>query len=275
MKRGLAGSIVLLVVCSLFVAASCGNDGPERTKIVPSHAGDRGESCQTSGDCKEALACVNNVCVKNEYDVETTSKTCRRIECSQDDDCCELSSQCQVLEQQCNEGNDLACEEFNTRNCDRCELKCEEGACVQDLSCDDDQDCGFDGNCSNGECVQCESDGDCPGETQCEDNRCVDICETDESCPLFHDCEDGDCVETGCQNDRECVLFTNDGNATCSDDGECLLPCTTDAECNQGSDGFFQICEEGKCKFVGCENDRECRIALGLANTDSAQATCE
>jgi hypothetical protein len=37
----------------------------------------------------------------------------------------------------------------------------------------------------------------------------------------------------------------------------------------------FQICEGGKCVFVGCENDAECRALLKIENTsDPTRAVC-
>jgi len=270
-----------LRACGLFAATlgfvlagvACGGNEPEKRRIVPNNAGERGESCRTTGDCNSELACINNTCVKNEYNIDSTSNVCRRIQCTKKDDCCELSPQCKQLQDMCDNGDQVACDRFERQGCGQCDRKCEDGACVQDLSCEMDQDCGLGGNCKNGKCVQCESDSGCRDGEQCTNNECQEVCEIDENCPLFQECQDGDCVEVGCKSDRECVLFADDGDATCQD-GECLLPCNTDAECNQGSDAFFQVCEEGKCKFVGCENDRECRVALGLENTD-VQASCE
>jgi hypothetical protein len=65
-------------------------------------------------------------------------------------------------------------------------------------------------------------------------------------------------------------------------DGECYVPCETDTNCAGGrfmmdSDPAqsFQICEDGRCRFVGCESDAECRAYLGLNETSGeARAVC-
>jgi hypothetical protein len=71
------------------------------------------------------------------------------------------------------------------------------------------------------------------------------------------------------------------------------VPCSTDAECttmssapNQAGNSMtmtaaanatrgFEACEMGKCVFVGCETNAECRALLGLENQRSnVQAVC-
>ncbi len=261
------------------VAVGACNSGPDKVEIVPNNerAGERGESCEQSTDCKESLACVNNRCIKNEYNISASASECRRVECQNRDDCCELSEQCQMLEDECEEQGDgsPACEQFDNINCGECNMQCENRLCVQETpACQDDDDCGLSGTCENGQCVQCAEDSDCSGDAECRSGVCEEPCEVNEECPLFQECSEGECVETGCTSDRECVLYLEDGTATCSD-GECLLPCQNDAECNQGTDGYFNICNSnGRCEFVGCENDAECRVVLDLENTDDAEAVC-
>ena len=41
----------------------------------------------------------------------------------------------------------------------------------------------------------------------------------------------------------------------------CKIPCENDGSCGQ-----FQVCDEGYCKFVGCDSDEQCRNYLGIAN---------
>ena len=103
----------------------------------------------------------------------------------------------------------------------------------------------------------------------------------------------------GCQSDRECILAASRGqvagtgggtgtqNAAPSssssnddprlykclsnDDGSkikvCKIPCENDGSCGQ-----FQVCDAGYCKFVGCDNDEECRAYLGIANQTTSDA---
>jgi hypothetical protein len=72
--------------------------------------------------------------------------------------------------------------------------------------------------------------------------------------------------------------------AVCTE-GECQLPCSTDSDCatsvvpsgaqqnsNQSASlatRGFEACEMGKCVFVGCENNAECRSLFGLENQRS------
>jgi len=165
-----------------------------------------------------------------------------------------------------------------------CELVCEEERCVPDTSCQSDVDCSLVGAriCSAGRCVECELDGDCDiadGEG-CVAGECKKPCTQNEECLLFHQCQDGECIETGCSSDRECVLAASRGDGTddarlslCLPSDEdpalkvCKVPCENDGEC--GSE--FQVCEAGFCKFVGCDNDEECRAFLGLQEVQETE----
>jgi hypothetical protein len=264
-------SLAALSLAGLSVGCS-GDEGPEQYETSPKKVGERGESCRARNDCAEGLACVRNTCVRNDYPVSAASGQCSLIECTNDEECCELDSQCQGYQSECEDGEQQACDLFDTY-C-QCTQQCINQQCQNVNSCSDDSDC-FDGSCSDGICVQCSSDDECFQDEQCIQGRCETGCRADANCPLFSTCQEGECVETGCENDRECVLFTEDGDATCAE-GECIVPCSNDAECNSGGDNYFEVCEEGQCVFVGCESDHECRIALGLANTQSDyRAVCE
>jgi hypothetical protein len=87
-------------------------------------------------------------------------------------------------------------------------------------------------------------------------------------------------VATGCSSDRECVLAASSGQVGGGEDARlskclpsdldpaiftCKIPCENDGSC--GSE--FQVCDNGYCRFIGCENDEECRSYLGLANLDT------
>jgi hypothetical protein len=167
-----------------------------------------------------------------------------------------------------------------------CNLRCEGQLCIEDDRCEDDLDCnGAASICDGGRCVQCTKNTDCneDNDETCERGQCYRPCEFNEECGMFEECQDGDCVYVGCQTDRECVLATArglDGNpnpnqgagddarlAVCLDSdieagvGVCRIPCENDGNCGQ-----FQLCEEGYCKFVGCNTHAECRAYLGIAN---------
>ena len=161
---------------------------------------------------------------------------------------------------------------------DLCVLECEENRCVVDDSCESDVDCPFNRPiCEAGGCVECQSDVDCEaGEGEvCMAGTCERPCQKNEECPLFHACTDGECVEAGCQSDRECVLALSgfDGGEdarlsqclpsdTDPDRNVCKIPCENDGAC--GSD--FSVCDQGFCKFIGCESDEDCRAFFGLEN---------
>jgi hypothetical protein len=92
-------------------------------------------------------------------------------------------------------------------------------------------------------------------------------CANDANCPLLYSCVDNACTRTGCESDRECAFITKNARATCVDKA-CQSPCNADSDCvgmEPSNMTSFQACVDGQCKFVGCESDRECRAALGIA----------
>jgi hypothetical protein len=111
--------------------------------------------------------------------------------------------------------------------------------------------------------------------------RCERPCEYNEECGLFEICDAGDCVYVGCQSSRECILAAGRGvggeeGVVGGDDarlyeclesetdpgiGVCRVPCENDGNCSQ-----LEVCEEGYCKFIGCETADDCRTYLGIAN---------
>lgn len=218
-------------------------------------------TCEADADCLDT--CVSGICSFSFFS------------CVTDDDC---SGTCQGRSCDCDnplfDPFDPICSDPDCE--DICTLKCEEERCVVDDSCSGDSECPFGAPiCEAGSCVQCLEDDDCDsgeGET-CRKGRCERPCMADEECPLFHSCKDGECVETGCSSDRECVLAAGEGPedarlSRClpSDiDPEisvCKVPCENDGACASQ----FQVCDEGFCKFIGCESDDECRGFLGLSN---------
>lgn len=232
----------------------------------------RGETCRFRNECEAGLACVNAVCIDNEYEVAATARYCDRLECQNQQDCCERNP---------------------NADCDR--LACTEGLCR--TTCTDDPDCGNGNFCITSRCVDCRDDNDCVGDSVCRTGACVDPCESRTDCPFLNDCRNGDCVYVGCTDDRECKAFLDDARAVCGapDDAMvrgCEVPCQNDEECqdiggfvaqnprngqtnssNQNDYDFFE-CLSGRCQYVGCATDEECRIFLNLGPNQNDQAVC-
>ena len=98
-----------------------------------------------------------------------------------------------------------------------------------------------------------------------------------EQCALLEECQNGSCVQVGCSSDRECAFVLGDSRATCKD-SVCQVPCAQDADCaRELGTQSFQICDNGVCRFVGCNSDTECRAYLGLENETSpaVKAVCQ
>lgn len=173
---------------------------------------------------------------------------------------------------------------------DICLLRCQDNLCLEDKSCKTDAQCLALGLqvCDGGRCVECTSKADCDedNEETCVSGRCHKPCKANEECPLFEACVDGDCEYVGCNDDRECILAasrglqgvggTSNAQSAGADDPRlykclandadpkhktCKIPCENDGSCGQ-----FQVCDEGYCKFVGCNSDEQCRNYLGIAN---------
>jgi len=205
--------------------------------------------CEADADCIVAAACLSMACDCTNPDYDPLDPICSDSDCE-----------------------------------DLCTKVCQNELCVEDTSCEEDIECVVFPytTCHEGACVQCVSDDDCDedeGEA-CRAGSCQKPCEANEGCPLFHSCQDGECVETGCTSDRECVLAAGSMNygedarlAVCvssdanPDIKQCRIPCESDTTCGQ-----FSVCDDGYCKFVGCESDEECRGYLGLANQQLSDA---
>ncbi|MFP4600703.1 MAG: hypothetical protein ACLFVJ_20785 [Persicimonas sp.] len=269
----LAGLILMASMVLMLSAIGCSSE-PDEVLMTPQQVGERGESCTARNDCKEGLACVRGTCVRNDYAINPSSGECVLLECEGDNDCCQGPAECPEWKEACDQDSSSPdCQNLEFY-CD-CDYQCADSQCRPGAACEQDDDCGVDGICQDGDCVQCVDDDDCPGDDRCISGFCGEGCAVDSNCPLFHTCNDGDCVEQGCQTDRECVHFAQDGDAVCTD-GECVVPCTNDAECNGGQNGFFEICDGGKCVFIGCETDEECRVALDLEETSgNTRTVCE
>ena len=240
--------------------------------------GTRGESCQAKNDCDPALACVSNMCREVTLSLGHTEKDCYRVECAETADCCAdfvPNENCATYEENC-AVDPIFCNTYRTL-CE-CSQDCVDEVCVAAAQgCAEDAECTSMQTpfCLEGRCSQCGQDSDCAGAgTQCVAGVCMAACAIDENCPLLHACQDSVCVDVGCATDRECVFVTGDSQARCAE-GECGVPCTDDADCAGEGEDRFQVCEEERCVFVGCDNDAECRALLGLhSNAGDTQAIC-
>ena len=80
-------------------------------------------------------------------------------------------------------------------------------------------------------------------------------------------------MESGCVTDSECVALLKDVQAVCTET-RCVLPCATDADCDEPSVFGFQVCFQGLCKVLGCQTDQECRLRYGVTPTSNYDALC-
>lgn len=281
--------------------------------MQPSARGQRGESCQARNDCEGGLACVNSLCVKNEFEISAAAKQCDVINCETTEDCCggrptEAPAKC-------------------ANRAWICATPSLPG-CVASI-CTSDVDCGGDGTCPAGYCTNstltaCAADTDCANTCDTDTGACTltsALCADDTQCvtgtcslrtcsctnpdynPLDPICTDPDCVDvctltceeercvvdTSCEEDTDCNILT----PHCSS-GRCV-ECTEDANCDEaGGEScvdnvcrkpctaneecpLFSACESGKCVHRGCTSDRECVLALqgtAVGIDDSRLAKC-
>ena len=233
----------------------------------------RGESCAASNECAQDLACIGSMCVSVTLGLERTTKTCDRVECAEDVDCCAdfvPNPNCEAYRQNC-EKDPVFCNTY--RSLCECSRRCIDELCaVAAPGCSASAECTSLQTpfCVEGSCVQCMTDGNCPGQgAKCDQGVCMSACTSDEQCPLLHACQEGACTEVGCRSDRECVFITDDPDAVCRAT-KCKTPCDGDSDCSE-NDERFNVCVDGECVFVGCENDAECRALLRLENQASSK----
>ncbi|HET6335481.1 MAG TPA: hypothetical protein VFG30_19780 [Polyangiales bacterium] len=245
----------------------------------------KGESCTAKNDCEPSLACVMGVCRSLTVSLGRVPKSCYRVECEVKEDCCLAfvpNPNCATYEMNC-AMDPIFCNTY--RSLCQCTQDCDDEQCVAAApGCMTNAECTSTQTpyCVAGKCTQCDKDSACSGtDAKCSQGVCMAACKQDENCPLLHACQDGVCVETGCKSDRECAFMIRNALAVCNT-GECELPCNTDTDCATttvpSTPGMmsmssaanatrgFEACEMGKCVFVGCENNSECRALLGLEN---------
>lgn len=86
-------------------------------------------------------------------------------------------------------------------------------------------------------------------------------------------CENGGCRWTGCNSDAECRTSLATQEAVCEmafgqTVPNCWYTCTTAADCARGpaggtSDADNFACDDGKCRWLGCNSTAECRTPSG------------
>lgn len=242
----------------------------------------RGESCQATTDCMSSLSCVMGTCRESGITLSHLTKSCHRVECSTKQDCCEAfapNDKCDTYKANC-AMDPIFCNTY--RSLCECSQDCMDELCVAaQPGCMSDRECTSAQTpfCVDGKCRQCNKDSACPGTSaKCAEGVCMSPCTNDANCPLLFSCMDNACVQTGCSSDRECAFITKNSSAVCKDK-KCQSPCEADADCagsaaamapGSGNDvaaasSGFEICEQGECKFVGCETDIECRALLNIA----------
>lgn len=232
--------------------------------------GGRGESCTAANDCEPELSCLTGMCRESGLALPHLPKACFRVECETKEDCCASfvpNANCETYKANC-DSDPIFCNTYRTLCV--CSKTCEEELCVSEVpGCMTDQECTSAQTpfCVAGQCHQCNQDSACPGaSSKCAAGVCMSPCTDDANCPLLYTCEENACVRTGCESDRECAFITSNPRAKCTDN-DCKTPCSTDSDCSSmdPTNRSFEACVDGECKFVGCETDRECRAALGIA----------
>lgn len=252
------------------------------------------DGCSTVGSCSSNADCGGGTCgtgICSNFGTSCTTDaecldTCSLGNCRVSGDTCASDAECQTgftptcFSRECNCANpawdptDPVCSDPDCSG-GVCQKRCSQELCVQDDSCKSDAECvalsvGYK-YCTAGACAQCKADSDCDendGE-KCTKGICKKPCTKNEGCPLFSACEAGECIPKGCQSDRDCIIAFGSGVGASGSDArlmrclevpgltqkQCRQPCENDAECATES----EVCEAGFCKFVGCENDEQCR----------------
>jgi hypothetical protein len=284
-------------ICTTATEATVCGDGTCRPGICAGGT-TPGTACETAADCaKDTCNLVTGFCKVNtlytcasDFSCPNSAATCSSRICN-----CQNPLYNQ-LDPIC---SDPDCDDI-------CLLTCQDSLCIEDKSCKTDTECLALGLqiCDGGRCVECTKTPECDVENDetCVDGMCQKPCVQNEECPLFDECVKGECVYAGCHDDRECILAAARGqqgvggtsgqaasnsaddprlykclaNDADPDHKTCKIPCENDGSCGQ-----FQVCDQGYCKFVGCDSNEQCRDYLGIANqmtSDSkpfvAQARC-
>lgn len=245
-------------------------------------------SCAVSaGACSSNGECFAETCVLTTYGDATSGYT-EVGACSLSNTSCKEDAECPYFGDVCgdavvaeygycdcsNPDYDPADEICDDPDCDGvCTLVCDNNLCVEDESCENDDECpSLAPICNDGVCVECEKDKECDADNdeECNAGFCEAPCEFDQECPYFNECNKGECEYVGCQDNTDCVLYFSgvDGArlAECvmiDEVGECRIPCENDSHCSE-----TQICQDRFCEEIGCESDAQCDLLLGLHNQE-------
>ncbi|MCC7385981.1 MAG: hypothetical protein IT384_29300 [Deltaproteobacteria bacterium] len=150
------------------------------------------QSCARDGRCRAPSArCIGTrECVAPEICLTTTGTVGR---CGADPDDCAGSADC-AAHQRCLPASACA------------PLLDDEGGTFAER-CSRDLDCGPDGLCRGGRCVDCSDESPCPGELECFLGFCLEAlsCARDTQCYLGNRCVSGSCTRSaaGCTIDPE------------------------------------------------------------------------
>jgi hypothetical protein len=128
--------------------------------------GERGSSCDSSGDCQEELSCIvtancpsgvacsNKTCQPSNFEIMGTGKQCHIVQCAEREDCCgdmplEAPEKCDVRNLTCNQATLAGCTAISCTEDDQCGAgKCA-GTCSQDI----DVQCLTTDDCDENVCV--------------------------------------------------------------------------------------------------------------------------
>jgi hypothetical protein len=128
----------------------------------------------------------------------------------------------------------------------------------------------------------CTADAGTSTDCVCKSGSCYLACNRDLDCAIGYTCDWNASTNTGthlcksvgsCTTDAQCVQLQYNAAAKCVSNA-CVVPCTTDQECNPaGVTGFAgQACVNGSCQNVGCSSDTDCNILS--RNTNGVHMFC-
>jgi len=246
----------------------------------------------TLGTCTSDENCYAETCEISEvsdgygglYQVGTC--TLSSGSCDADEDCLYFGDVCGDEEEAATGYCDCANPEYDPTadicsdtDCEEvCGLVCTDNLCIEDDSCEKDEECPGDTPfCDDGECVECTDDDECDEEIEeeCRAGSCERPCQFDQECPDLNACESGACVYVGCTTNADCLfaLARSDSDARqaeCVQEegiGHCRFPCDNDAQCFE-----TEICDSGLCTDIGCQTDAQCDSLLGLQGQEISES---
>jgi hypothetical protein len=292
-------STQLLAVLAAFglLSVACSKDD----NVPARRLSDRGQTCQSSGDCSGSLICATGQCSESTVGISPTAKQCVLNQCSAAADCCPaLTGTCLTDTTLCAQDATLHATECTYVQtycpaCDATRYTCDSGTCHRaPTTCTVNLDCSMvlvadpvtgvylDMCSTDGKCVQCLTATDCLTGQACTSGRCVAACLSDNDCQALYSCQDSRCTYKGCTEDRECKVVRANAEAYCDANKQCVTSkCASDTECFQprtptliadsGNAYAYQVCISGRCQNAGCDTDDECKALLSTYLTVSAR----